>query len=249
MVALFPNNCPIGKKLCDDCENIEVCTAFYNAGFTPSGKQTEESLELEKLVEAVKNGTAQELYKVHDTIAAGGYDFEIIGFNHDKDFEDPTAYTVTLMAKQLGPERRMHNDYCERGWCDTELRKWLNEEFISTLPGGILRHICAVQKDTHSPGGELISTLDRLFVPSESELFGSAIWADYEDGQRYEAFSTSEKRMRVDEDGDPCWYWTRSLTARGGFSTGAAIVRCNGYASCRSTSHATGRVPVCFTIS
>jgi len=211
--------------------------------------EPEESLDFAKLVEAVKSGKAHELYKVHDTVTAGGYDFEIIAFNRDKDHENGNAPTVTVMAKQLGPERQMHSGPCEKGWADTELRKWLNEEFITTLPEDVTRHICTVKKETHSPGRELIATEDKLFIPSESELFGSAIWADYEDGARYEAFSTSENRIRIDEDGEPCWYWTRSLTAHGGFSTRAAHVNSGGHATHDSASHATGRVPVCLTIS
>ena len=142
------------------------------------------------------------------------------------------------------PARRMHSGACERGWIDTELRKWLNNHFIDTLPDELLPHIRPTQKITHNSKGEAFKTIDSLFIPSESELFGSAIWSDYEDGPRYEAFATSNDRLRIDEDGDGCWYWSRSFV--GGNSTNCAYVSYYGYASYHSASNTSIRAPLCF---
>ena len=129
------------------------------------------------VADIVKRGKARDHFKIHDLLTLGGYEMEIIGFDHDRDADNRT--TITLMAKSLLPARRMHSGACKRGWIDTELRKWLNGELIKTLPDDLVSHICNVKKVTHSASGEVFETVDKLFLPSESELFGSAIWSDY----------------------------------------------------------------------
>jgi len=208
---------------------------------------------IDELSEIVRSGKAREFFKIHRVVQIGGYELEPIGFDcetidDDFPFADwETEHTITLMAKTLLPARRMHDGACERGWIDTELREYLNEEFINELPSELVAHIRTVEKITHNSKGEVFKTKDRLFLPSESELFGSAIYSDYEDGERYEAFANRDARKRFNEDGDSCWYWTRS--ANGGNSTAFATVHSGGGTSTASASHATGRVPLCLCFS
>ncbi len=186
----------------------------------------------------MKSGEARKHFNLHDTFNAGGYTLEIIGFDHE------ALNTITVMAKELLPARRMHSGSCERGWIDTELRKWLNTDFIKKLPADLVSHIVEVEKITHNFKGDSYSTVDKLFIPSESELFGSAIWSDYEDGRRYEAFATCNDRIRLDEDGDGRAYWSRSFV--GGNSTTCAHVYYHGDADINSASHTGIRAPLCF---
>jgi hypothetical protein len=102
------------------------------------------------------------------------------------------------------------------------------------------------QKFTHDNDGMVHETNDLLFVPSESELFGSAILAAYEDGQRYEAFATSKDRLRFDSDGDARWYWTRSQYS--GNTTAFVDVSYGGNVTYDSASGSLG-APLCFLIS
>jgi hypothetical protein len=201
---------------------------------------------LARLVEAVRSGKASEHFSIHDSFKVGDVDYEIIGFNHDKNADDEAAHTVTLMAKTLIHSHQMHNEACEKGWIDTDLRKWLNSECFDQLPKELTQYICPVKKITHNYKGDAYETTDRLYIPSESELFGSAIWAEREDGQRYEAFATSINRIRTDDESDSTWYWTRS--AYGGNSARFAGVYSHGYAG---HGNATGahRVPLCFIIA
>ena len=202
---------------------------------------------LTRLVEAIRNGNAREHYNIHDTFNVGGIDYEIIGFDHDKSADNETAPTVTLMAKTLTPCRQMHSKACERGWIDTELREWLNGEYFNQLPEELARYICPAKKTTRNYKGAAYETTDRLFIPSESELFGSAIYSGYEDGLRYEAFATSADRVREDAEGDADWYWTRSFL--GSDSTHAAYVYQYGTAIRHIASFSAIRAPVCFLIA
>ncbi len=200
----------------------------------------------------VKRGAAREHFKVHDTIQvrdclkAQEYALEIIGFDHDVDNDNPSSPTITVMAKTLLDARRMHGGACARGWIDTELREWLNTEAIERLPDELTSYIRRTVRKTHSADGQVFETVDRLFIPSESEMFGSAIYSDYEDGARYEAFATSENRIRFDKAGDADWFWTRS--AYGGNSTNCCLVLNNGLADCTIATYASIRAPLCFSL-
>jgi len=200
---------------------------------------------IEELSKIVRSGKAREKLQIRDIVNLNGYAFEIIGFDHDKSENDPDLPTITLMSKSLLPARRMHPAGCENGWIDTELREWLNGELYDSLWDELKDRIQPVAKVTHNYKGDWFKTVDKLFIPSESEYFGSAIYSDYEDGPRYEAFSTSEHRVRYDEDGDGNWYWSRSSTS----STSVAFVSHGGPASSTGAAHSTIRVPLCFCFS
>ena len=201
-----------------------------------------------KVSQIVKSGKAREYFSINDVIHLHGIELEVIGFDHDISVGAPGTSTMTLMSKTLIPARRMHGKACERGWIDTELRKWLNERFIDELPAGLVEQICLVNKTTHNYKGEVFTTIDRLLIPSESEMFGSAIYSSYEDGPRYEAFATSEIRIRKDK-GYTSGYWTRSAI-RGHLSPSYfATVRSGGDAFQYIASNDTTCVPLCFVIA
>ena len=208
---------------------------------------TSGTITVAELSNIVISGKAREHFKIRDVVTLFGIELEIIGFDHDKIAGDETRHTITLMAKVLCPERRWHSGSCERGWIDSEIRAWLNEEYIEHLPAELAAHIHSTEKLSHNYKGDAFTTTDKLFIPSESELFGSAIWSDYEDGPRYEAFTNCETRVRVDEAGDRNWYWTRS--AHGGDSTSVAYVSSNGTAGSGGASNTTIRAPLCFLFS
>lgn len=201
---------------------------------------------LAKLQSAVRAWNAQEHYKVHDVIEDFGYSFEIIGFNHDKNADDENRPTVTLMAKELLPEHRMNPGKCERGWVDSELRKWLNEEFINTLPSELVELIQPTWKKSLDSCGRFYDTVDKLFIPTESELFGSAIYSLDMCGERYEAFENSKDRQRIGDNDKPDGYWTFSVIA--GNSNAFVLVSNIGLVSIGTASLAR-RAPFCFQIS
>ena len=194
---------------------------------------------VEELSAIVKAGRAREHYKANDVVTLDGVDYKIIGFDHD------APNSITLMRNELLPYRVMHTSTTAGGWKDTTLRKWLNDEYIKELSDKLISHIIPVQKVTHTYDGKKTETKDKIFICSESEMFGSAIYSYHEDGARYEAFATSELRALKDEDGDYDWYWTRSPSSSANF----AIVSSYGNANHASATNSTVRVAPCFTIS
>lgn len=229
----------MNNYICINGNKTELTTAqLRELGFATG------ALTISEISEIVRSGKARDHFKIHDVLTLAGYELEIIGFDHDRAYSTPALHTITLMSKTLLPARRMHSGACARGWIDTELRKWLHNTFLDQLPDELTPHICSVAKTTHNYKGGAFETVDSLFLPSESELFGSAIWAECEDGKRYEAFATRKDRQRFDEDGDADWYWTRSANSDN--STYFAIVSCSGNGSYGGAYNTTIRAPLCF---
>lgn len=199
---------------------------------------------LNDLVKAVRKGC--ELYKPGAILEDFGMRFKVLDYDHDLNPNNPEAKAVTLMSLTLSPEHRMHKGSCPNGWSDSELREWLNGDFFKTLPAGLKDLIRPVVRYSNDSKGNIHTTVDRLFLPTESELFGSAIWSACECGSRYAAFHCSADRVVTDEDGDGRWYFTSSAIA--GNSTGFVNVHYDGLVNGSGASSAF-RAPFCFQLS
>lgn len=200
---------------------------------------------LNDLVEAVRKGC--EPYKPGVILEDFGMRFKVLDYDHDLKPNIPEAKTVTLMSLTLAPEHRMHNrEFCPNGWEGSELREWLNGDFFKMLPAGLKDLIRPTVRQSNDSKGHIHTTLDKLFLPTESELFGSAIWSACECGPRYAAFHCSADRVVTDEDGDKRWYFTSSAYA--GASAGFVYVSNGGPVNGGSASYAY-RAPFCFQLS
>lgn len=204
--------------------------------------------ELAQLRKSLRENRFIEQFHVGDVLEDFGYHFEIIGYYHDApiDPEQITRPSVTLMAKELLPKHRMHDGECLNGWIDTELRKWLNTEVFDSLPDGLKTMIQPTKRFSMNCIGNKSICEDKLFIPTESELFGSAIYSPAECGERYSVFSNSNRRICYDENGNPACYWTSS--AYTGYSTAFVSVSSYGHVGNSSASFAL-RAPFCFRIS
>ena len=216
-------------------EREEVIKDAHGQGYT-----------MAELVRAIRNDEAEELFTLHDVMTVGGKEYEIISFENE---------AVVFMGKELLPPRKMFENGCGKGkdYRDSSLRKWLNNEYFKTLPEVLRKVITPTPLSCTDENGlknyaedDCSGEYDPLFLLSESELFGSAIYSPAMDGARFAAFNTAKDRVRVDDEGDTRWYWTRSKVS-GNTTT---FVRVNGDGSVSGTV-ASGAccVPLCFRIS
>ena len=210
-------------------------------------KNAPELQGLELLRESLHKNTFTKQYSVGDVIKDFGYHFEIIGYyrNDPIDPEQITRPSVTLMAKELLPKHRMHGGECPNGWIDTELRKWLNTEVFDSLPNGLKTMIQPTRRLSTDCNGSVRVCGDKLFIPTESELFGSAIYSFCECGERYPAFRDSDRRICYNEKSDPACYWTSSACA--GNADYFVLVDSDGQISGYCVSNAS-YAPLCFRI-
>lgn len=147
--------------------------------------------------DSLRDGSFLERFKLCDVVEDFGYPFEIIGYCHDRAEGDKERPTVTFMAKELLPAHRMHSGACPNGWVDTELRHWLNHDVLESLPDALRELIQPTVRESVDCKGRKHTSTDMLFLPTESELFGSAIFSSAECRVRYPVFSTSESRVRL----------------------------------------------------
>lgn len=235
-----------GKKTVISPEQAKIFAAILSVDAEAAAPKAGESLDPREVSEIVKSGKAPRHFEIHQVLRFGNIEVEVIDFNRDKSIDSPSRPTMTVFGKKIIKRRPMHTGECPRGWVDTDLREWLDTEAFDALPEELRAVIVPVRRCSRNYEGAVFVAEDRLFVPSESEVFGSAIWSNHESGRRYRGFNTSEHRIRYDDDGEPCPFWCLSSAA--GSATAFTFV--NGDGSPRSFSAAASwvGVPLCFCL-
>ena len=166
--------------------------------------------EIARMSRISKAGEAKDYYNVHDIIVVDGITFEIVGIGHDIDAYNGYRNAITLRQVDHLKKSRINPGSCPDGFAASELDKSLIESPQSWIPESILPYVRTVSKEYVTCDGSIKVMYRKLWVFSESEVFGSAIYSPAEDGRRYEAFATSKDRVADDEDGSACYVWLRS---------------------------------------
>lgn len=101
------------------------------------------------------------------------------------------------------------------------VRKWLNGDFFELLPDD-LKEIIIPSKI--KVGKKTIE--DKVFIPSEFEIFGKKEYGGAEEGEQFELFKDWHNRIAGYRDGEyGRSYWTRTKTKASAYS----FCRCNNY--------------------
>lgn len=166
--------------------------------------------EIARMSRISKAGEAADYYKVHDTIVVDGITFEIVGIGHDIDALTGKYNTITLRQVDHIKKSRINPGPCPDGFAASELDKFLIDSPRSWIPESIWPYVREVSKAYVTYAGSIEVMYRKLWVFSESEMFGSAIYSPAEDGKRYGAFATSQDRIAYDENGSACYIWLRS---------------------------------------
>ena len=183
-------------------------------------------------------GKAADYYKVHDTIVIGGIKFEIVGIGHDIDALTGRNNTITLRQVDHIKKSRINPGSCPDGFAASELDNSLMKSPQNWIPESILPYVRNVAKKYVTYDGHIKVVYRKLWLFSESEMFGSAIYSPAEDGQRYEAFATSKDRIVNNENGSACAVWLRSAYAYG--SSSFCMVYPSGSAGCVFANYSYG---------
>lgn len=139
---------------------------------------------------------------------------QIIDFNHDETASGqpaPVTWETVHVLPLPRPMNRNGGNY--GGWEQSDIRRWLNRDFIELLPDELLGAIKPVVKLTSAGRGssELIRTTDRLWLPSEVEVFGETEYSYPGEGFQYR-FHHEEGRhhCKVWPDASRACWWLRS---------------------------------------
>lgn len=222
-----------GNYLCINGKRTELTDEqMRQLGITPVES------EIAKMSRISKAGEAADHYNVHDTIVVDGITFEIVGIGHDIDALTGRNNTITLRQIDHIKKSRMNPGSCPNGFAASELDKSLIESPQSWIPESILPYLRPVSKECVTCDGSIRAMPRKLWVFSESEMFGSAIYSPAEDGRRYEAFATSKDRVANDENGSACYVWLRSALVDN--SNSFCVVYTSGSANCDYADYARG---------
>lgn len=184
--------------------------------------------EIARMSRISKAGEAADYYKAHDTIVVDGITFEIVGIGHDIDALTGKYNTITLRQVDHIKTCRINPGSCPDGFAASELDNSLMKSPQNWIPESILPYVRNVAKKYVTYDGHIKVMYRKLWLFSESEMFGSAIYSPAEDGQRYEAFATSEDRIVNNENGSACFVWLRSASV--GYSGFFCVVGASGSA-------------------
>ena len=169
--------------------------------------------EIARMSRISKAGEATDYYNVHDTIVVDGITFEIVGIGHDIDALTGKYNTITLRQVDHIKTCRINPGFCPDGFAASELDNSLMKSPQNWIPESILPYVRNVAKKYVTYDGHIKVVYRKLWLFSESEMFGSAIYSPAEDGQRYEAFATSKDRIVNNENGSAYAVWLRSAIA------------------------------------
>ncbi len=158
----------------------------------------------------------------------------ILGFRHDE-LADGGRAGITFEFADVSTTRRMNTENTNGGgWEASEMRAWLNSDFLALLPEDL--RVCeeAVRKRTNNRGhvekegdtSVVTPTFDKLWLLSVGEVYGEvpSVWyssATYDaEGTQYQLYAdqcviTSDYGF-CKKDGAVSWWWLRSPSAYNG---------------------------------
>lgn len=124
-----------------------------------------------------------------------------------------TPTGALFILKDIAFDRKMYDslDGSLLSWEGSDLRRELNTVELANLPDDLAAEITP-RKITQVIAGGSITTEDKLWVPSATELFGKGhryAACDGPDEEQLPIFKTEGDRVK-DMDGETWWYWLRS---------------------------------------
>lgn len=199
---------------------------------------TETAINWEELAQKIKNNTSG--LKVGDIITEKTLD----GEEMDLVVVDMGPCWARFESKDCLPVEVAYNDNNRNagGFADSDVKRYLNEVVFNNLPEELRNVIAEVERKQEN--GK--SSLCRLFLPTESEMFGDCCYSEDDTYSQIEYHKDRRNRIKCNrKGGSPDWYWLASV--RSGGSTYCVGVSHNGYSTIWDASDELC-VPVCFVI-
>lgn len=117
--------------------------------------------------------------------------------------------TAAFVFKDCICDYRMNDNATnDGGWRDSEMREWLSTELFELLPDE-LQNAIKPRTIWQKQNGDIISSVDWIWIPSHTEVFGGGMESDVDDVQ-FEWFKNCRNRVKLDADGKPACWWERS---------------------------------------
>ncbi len=232
----------LGTYYCSEVTPVTPITAVcvdvdshvgYNGNQTLEPKSFQED-DWKTVIEAVKAGKADELYKVGDTKTIdlkglGTYTVRVSNMSKPdeclrEDFSQTTCGFVVEFAEVIGNYQMNNYRNNTGGWPNSQMRKYLNETIYEALPDDLknsiidTRAVSAPYKNDN--GNKNFVSIDKIYLLDEKEIFGDTFDKNILKSYNYERqldfylnngvtvnnFGLALKNL----NGSPMWYWLRS---------------------------------------
>lgn len=165
---------------------------------------------------AIMNGDAASVLSIGDKITTVLKDGQTVQFTVaaiNPYGENEVAFVMEdCLAADSVMNAECHN---KGGWYGSDLRTKLNTEILALLPDELVAAI-KPRQITQLIEGKEFTSVDKLWIPSYTELFGGDYAVDQGD-VHFPLFQTPKSRVK-NRNGDYEWYWTRSADAANYFS-------------------------------
>lgn len=177
----------------------------------------------EEIIAAGKDGTYIDKYQIGDTKELdlgeeGVIEMELVAFDADELADGSGKAHMTWIAKDpLQTEHAMNKeDTNDGGWPASDMRAWLEDSIFPLFPDTVRLNIKEVKKYSYSYSDNgTISSLDKIWIPSRREIFGTSN-CDEDAGPEYStAFLDDSSRIKRRADTPSytqSWWWLRSAS-------------------------------------
>ena len=170
-----------------------------------------------EIIEACQTNSVPDTWVVGDqkTMDIGvSFTIDIIGKNHDTYADGSGTAPLTLQMHEVySLSYAMRPDgYNTDGWENSIVRTTAMSEILSVMPDEVRAAVREVSKLTGagSASTTIVTTADKLFIPSQVELFGKASLSAPGEGTQYEYYTLSGKLVKYARSGANVEWWTRS---------------------------------------
>ena len=210
-------------------------------------------LTFDAIIRRVQDGDPEiQIGLVKDITLKNGTSAQIqIAAKHHYQTADKKSATVAFhFITAPTDDRVINNEWTNKGgWEVCDMREYLNGEFLSILPDELASLIVPVEIQTADGGSsnaKIKTTVDKVFLHSEVEVFGKTVYSKAGEGSQLAIFKDWRNRLKSYYGKEwGIWYWLRSPFS--GDSTYFCIVNYYGIASYYGANNSYGVCP-CFNI-
>lgn len=190
----------------------------YDITFKPSYDPVFANNTWEQIIEACHNNAVPDTWKVADqkpmTINGVDYQIDIIGKNHDTYTAGGKAPLTFQLHDCYGSQKMNSSNTNSGGWTSCAMRQTHLPAILSQMPTEVQNGIREVNKLTSagSQSATINTTADKLFLPSEIEIFGKITYAKSGEGTQYEYYKAGNSPVKY-YGSDTTEWWERSPRA------------------------------------
>ncbi len=165
----------------------------------------------EEIARIIKDGYAYRLFNVGDTISTtlkNGKTVKIDVAAMNPYSDNSVAFVFSNLHWGTVMNERDTN---AGGWSRCKARSFLRDEVLPLLPDD-LASVISERKIVQVIGGTRYESVDKLWLPSRTEVFGATDeYKDIDFGDvHFPIFDTEKKRVKCMEDGMTHYWWERS---------------------------------------